>query len=96
MGTNPVFQRVQIIVFGEVHYVGFRFSTIEVARDLALVGWVKNEPEGTVQIVAEGPKNKLENLATWAQQGPSLAKVEKIKVDWGLATGEFSDFEVEY
>ena len=96
MDTDPVFQRVQIIVFGDVHYVGFRFSTIEVARDLALVGWVKNEPDGTVQIVAEGEKEKLENLITWAKKGPSLAEVEKIEVNWSSATREFSGFEVEY
>ena len=96
MNTDPVSQRVKITVFGDVHYVGFRFSTIEVARDLALVGWVKNEPDGTVQIVAEGEKEKLENLVTWAKQGPPLAKVEKIEVVWGSATREFSGFEVEY
>ena len=90
------FGRVQIVVYGEVHYVGFRFSTIEVARDLGLTGWVKNEPDGTVQIIAEGEKEKLENLVTWSKQGPSLARVEKTETKWSEATGEFSSFDVSY
>lgn len=89
-------ERVNIRVFGEVHYVGFRFSTIEVARDLGLVGWVKNESDGTVQIVAEGEKEKLENLVTWAKQGPLLARVEKVEANWEKATGEISGFEAQY
>ncbi len=89
-------ERVNIKVFGAVHYVGFRFSTIEVARDLGLIGWVKNEPDSTVQIVAEGKKEQLENLVTWAKKGPSLAKVEKVDVEWSGATGEFSSFDVSY
>jgi len=89
-------KRVDVRVFGEVHYVGFRFSTIEVARDLGLTGWVKNEPDGTVRIVAEGEKEKLENLVTWTKQGPSLAKVEKVETSWENAAGEFSSFDVNY
>lgn len=89
-------ERVNIRVFGDVHYVGFRFSTIEVARDLGLTGWVKNEPDGSVRIVAEREKEKLENLVTWAKKGPTLARVEKIDVRWGKATGEFSSFDVSY
>ena len=89
-------ERVSVQVFGDVHYVGFRFSTIEVARDLGLTGWVKNEPGGSVQIVVEGEKEKLENLITWAKKGPTLARVEKIDVRWEKATGEFSSFDVSY
>ena len=89
-------ERVSVRVFGDVHYVGFRFSTIEVARDLGLTGWVKNEPGGSVQIVVEGEKEKLENLVTWAKKGPTLARVEKIDVRWEKATGEFSSFDVSY
>ncbi len=90
------FERVQIVVYGEVHYVGFRFSTIEVARDLSLTGWVRNNPDGTVEIVAEGEKGKLENLVTWAKKGPSLARVERIETRWEKATRKFENFDVEY
>lgn len=88
--------RMHIVVYGDVHGVGFRFTAIKIARDLGLTGWTRNNEDGSVEIIAEGPKSKLENLATWVKSGPPLAKVEKIKVDWGLVTGEFSAFDVEY
>ena len=85
-------QRVKIIIFGDVHGVGFRFSAIQLARDLELNGWVRNNSDGSVEIVAEGEKEKLKNLITWAKKGPPLSEVEKIDVSWSNATGEFSGF----
>lgn len=110
-------KRVHIIILGDVRGVGFRFSTIQTARELGLVGWVRNiEEEGLpadnrttsrasnegkasgkiwrVEIIAEGPRDKLENLATWARSGPSLARVTKINIKWEKATGEFTEFEL--
>jgi acylphosphatase len=89
-------ERVHLVISGDVQAVGFRFTAIEVARDLGLVGWVRNNPDGTVEIAAEGPKEKLENLLTWAKKGPTLARVDDVKLEWGKATGEFEDFDVRY
>jgi len=89
-------ERVHLIISGDVQGVGFRFTAIEVARGLDLTGWVKNCPDGSVEIVAEGPREKLENLITWAKKGPALAKVEDVKIRWETATGEFSSFEARY
>lgn len=86
--------RVNLKILGDVHGVGFRYSTIEIARDLELVGFVRNNLDGSVEILAEGEKEKLENLITWAKKGPPLSKVEKIDVSWSNATGEFSGFGV--
>jgi acylphosphatase len=89
-------ERVHLIVLGDVHGVGYRFTVIEVARDLGLVGWVKNKPDGSVEIVAEGPREKLENLITWAKKGPPLARVDNVKINWQQAGGEFNRFDVKY
>ncbi len=89
-------ERLHLIIFGDVHGVGFRFSALEIARDLDLVGWVRNRPEGSVEIVAEGPKENLEKLASWAKKGPPSSKVEKVDISWGKTTGEFSSFEVNF
>ncbi|OGY22582.1 MAG: acylphosphatase [Candidatus Woykebacteria bacterium GWB1_45_5] len=89
-------ERVHLVIIGEVQAVGFRFTAIEVARDLGLTGWVKNNPDGSVEIVAEGPKEKLENLLTWAKTGPPLARIEDVKIEWQQATGEFGDFTAKY
>lgn len=87
-------ERVHLIVSGDVIGVGFRFSTIQIARELGLVGWTNNTEDGKVEIVAEGSRDKLENLATWVHKGPPLAQVEKVDIDWQEATGEFKEFDV--
>jgi acylphosphatase len=89
-------QRVQIRVFGDVHGVGFRYSLVEKAQELGLVGWTRNASDGSVEIVAEGAKEMLEKLISWTKEGPTFAKVSKIDVTWNAATGEFSGFEVKY
>jgi acylphosphatase len=88
--------RIRLIIYGNVHGVGFRFSAVETARDLGLVGWVRNKPDRSVEILAEGPKGDLEKLINWAKKGPFLANVAKIETSWEKATGEFTSFGVEY
>lgn len=89
-------ERVRLIISGDVQGVGYRFTAIEVARDLDLAGWVRNNLDGSVEIVAEGPREKLENFITWAKKGPPLSQVDDLKIDWQQATGEFKRFEVRY
>lgn len=88
-------QRVKIKVFGDVHGVGFRYSTIQKANELGLVGWVKNISDG-VEMIAEGDKDLLEQLIDWCKRGPTFSRTDKVDVDWGEATGEFSGFEIGY
>jgi len=86
--------RVHIFVSGRVQGVFFRSRTQEEAEKLGLVGWVKNTPDGKVEIVAEGDKEKLEELIAWCKKGPLFAKVENVEVEWQESTGEFSSFEI--
>ena len=67
-------ERLHLIIFGDVHGVGFRFSALEIARDLDLVGWVRNRPEGSVEIVAEGPKENLEKLRRYCEMDVIISK----------------------
>lgn len=88
-------KRVHLLISGDVTGVGFRLSSILIARDLGLVGWVGNTPDSGVEIVAEGTKEKLENLVKWARRGPATARVEEVEVEWEKATGEFKEFELK-
>lgn len=88
-------KRVYLLISGSVTGVGFRLSTIHIARELGLTGWVRNTRDGKVEIVAEGPEERLKNLVTWTHKGPLLARVDKVSVDWQEATGEFTTFTVE-
>jgi acylphosphatase len=65
------------IVKGRVQGVGFRFSTVEVARKLALVGWVRNLTTGEVEVLASGERDALDELGNWLNRGPSSARVSE-------------------
>ena len=89
-------QRVHIIVCGRVQGVYFRASTRDRARQLGLAGWVRNCPDGNVELIAEGEKAKLEQLVTWCHSGPRGAAVRDVMVEWQETAGEFVGFVVKY
>jgi len=97
-GTNPhrsmALKQIQLVVRGRVQGVYFRASTQREARRLGLAGWVKNRPDGNVEIMAEGEEEALKDLVGWAHRGPSAARVERVEVRWRGFTGEFPDFRV--
>lgn len=86
--------RIHIIVRGTVQGVFFRHSTKKHADELGLVGIVKNTSDGSVEIIAEGSKEKIDSLITWAARGPELAHVTICETHWEDATGEFNTFSI--
>lgn len=86
--------RAQIIVSGRVQGVFFRDNTRRWAAALGLTGWVRNLWDGRVEAVAEGEREKVEELIDRLRTGPPLARVESVDVTWGEYKGEFPDFRV--
>lgn len=86
---------LRAVVRGRVQGVGFRWFVVERARFLDLVGWVRNTPSGTVEVLAEGPRGALEGLLDELRQGPASSHVTKVEVGWEPPTGGFAGFEVE-
>ncbi|MFA5188527.1 MAG: acylphosphatase [Patescibacteria group bacterium] len=86
--------RISLIIKGRVQGVFFRYATEKEAEKLGLTGWVRNNNDGTVEILAEGDKDMLDELIVWCKSGSRLAKVENIDVKWLLYVGEFKDFEI--
>lgn len=84
--------RVEITVHGRVQGVAFRWYTQKKALGLGLTGWVRNRPEGSVRILAEGPRPDLETFCEWASRGPDHARVDRLDVAWSEAAGKFDDF----
>lgn len=70
----------KIDVFGKVHGVYYRADTCRKAGELNINGTVKNMPDGSVQIIAEGEEDKLEEFIQWCNNGPLLAKVSSVNV----------------
>jgi acylphosphatase len=90
--ANPV--QVQLIIAGRVQGVYFRASAVSEAQKLGLTGWVKNRPDGSVQAVAEGPREKLDQLIAWCHQGPGGAKATSANVQWAEAQNAFLGFAI--
>jgi len=89
-------ERWRLRVSGKVQGVSYRAYTEQKAGELGLTGTVRNLPGGEVEIIAEGPREDLEALATWCQDGPPQAMVENVSSRMQAPTGEFSDFQVVY
>ncbi len=89
-------KRIHAKVSGIVQGVYFRASTRDTARALGLRGWVKNMPDGSVELEAEGPEEKISQLIKWLNQGPQYARVENVEVEEIPVTGKESDFHVDF
>jgi acylphosphatase len=86
--------RVHLIVKGRVQGVYFRASTVQQARHLGLTGWVMNRRDGSVEVLAEGPSDRLEELVAWCGQGPPGARVEQVELQRQDFRGEFPEFQI--
>ncbi len=93
-GTDMATKRVQLFVRGRVQGVFFRAAAQREARRLGVSGWVKNRNDGSIEVVAEGEEDAIKEIISWAQHGPSAARVEQVDVRWKGYTGEFAEFRI--
>jgi acylphosphatase len=82
-----------VIVRGRVQGVFFRAQTRDRAKSLDLAGWVRNNPDGTVEATFEGDRERVESMVAWCRQGPAHAQVDDVDVVWEEPRGE-SEFAV--
>jgi acylphosphatase len=87
-------ERLHAEVYGEVQGVGFRAFVLRRGMAYGLAGWVRNRWDGSVELIAEGPRAALETLLADVQQGPSASTVERVETQWEAATSEFKAFGV--
>ncbi len=87
-------RRIHAIVSGRVQGVSYRASTASEARRLGVVGWVRNRSDGTVELEAEGPEDKIAALIAWCHDGPPSANVTSVAVDDVPPTGKDTMFAV--
>ncbi len=79
-------------VSGRVQGVGYRQTCRSVARSLDLVGWVRNLPDGRVELFAQGETPALDRLITWAWAGPSMAAVNGVESEAAQPDVTLTDF----
>jgi acylphosphatase len=86
--------RLEATVRGRVQGVGFRYFVVRESRRLGLAGWVGNEPDGSVRLVAEGSDAAIDELERAIQIGPPGANVDAVSRVRMPATGGFGGFAV--
>ncbi|MBD0337139.1 MAG: acylphosphatase [Cyanobacteria bacterium Co-bin13] len=88
-------KRIQATIHGTVQGVGFRYYTQQEAIRLGVTGYVRNLPDSTVEMVAEGTDAQIQALLAWAHQGPAAARVTRVVVAEQPASGDFQNFSIE-
>jgi acylphosphatase len=89
-------ERLHAVVHGDVQGVGFRYFVQRRAQQLGLTGWVRNNDDGTVELVAEGGADQLEQLKRALQEGPRMARVSRVETQWSNGTGNLRGFELAW
>ena len=92
--SGPMKARARVLVRGRVQGVFFRDHTRTWAGSLGVNGWVRNLRDGSVEVLAEGDREKIEGLIARLKEGPPLARVETVDVAWEDFQGEFRDFRI--
>jgi acylphosphatase len=87
-------RRLRATVRGRVQGVGFRASAASEARRLRLAGWVRNQFDGSVEVVAEGDDAAAESFLAWLRRGPPLAHVAGVDPEWLAPQGDAVSFDI--
>jgi acylphosphatase len=77
-----------VTISGRVQGVGFRWATLQRAQSRGVAGSVRNNSDGTVEAVFEGPPDAVEALVAWCRRGPSGARVDEVTVEQEAPVGE--------
>jgi len=97
MSQPPVLPeaRLYLLVTGRVQGVGFRAYVAASAQMIGgLTGWVRNIGMDQVEVLAEGPRDRLDQLLRAVRSGPRASRVDRVDEQWQDPTGEFADFVV--
>lgn len=81
-------------ITGRVQGVRFRDYVQGVAGELGLFGYVRNQLDGSVFVLAQGDPELLKSLVEYLNEGSSLARVDGVAVEWGTASVTYSDFSL--
>ena len=87
---------ISCIVSGQVQNVRYRDYCQVSATELELVGFVRNLPDGTVEVVAQGMPDTLKEFVEYLHEGSLNAKVEAVSVDWRTAQNMYDDFSIKH
>jgi acylphosphatase len=84
------------MITGRVQGVFFRAETQRAAERIGVKGWVRNNPDGTVEAIFEGPADLVNQAVDWCWKGSPMSQVTDVKVQWGEPSLEFQAFSITH
>lgn len=75
---EPAFETVKVLITGKVQGVSYRHSTVRMAHQLKLRGWVQNLQDGCVEAVLQGEPDQIDRMLAWMRSGPPAARVREV------------------
>ncbi|RYL91547.1 acylphosphatase [Sporolactobacillus sp. THM7-4] len=96
MNDTEKMKSAHLIVQGRVQAVGFRYFAWQSAKSLRVNGWVRNRMDGSVEIVAEGPEERVNHFIQVIKKGNRFSRVENMDVRQNETLEHFKTFEIRY
>jgi acylphosphatase len=93
--TEKSIEAKRYVVRGRVQGVGFRWFVEREAHMLGIAGWVRNNHDGSVEVLAQGTRDQLSGLHSRLREGPRAARVDAVEVDEARPTEELNSFRIE-
>ena len=89
-------KQIHVFYLGRVQGIGFRFTAEDVALGLGVMGWVKNLPDGRVEIIAEGEEKILLQYLEQIRNSFLKKYITNEEISWAQATGKYADFQIRF
>ncbi len=86
--------RAHLLISGRVQGVFYRMTCRQEGATRRLDGWVRNLPDGRVEALLQGPKEKVEDMIKWCYRGPNGAQVSDIEVTYEETDGDLAGFQI--
>ena len=94
--TGIAKKRVHAYYGGRVQGIGFRYTAERIARDMDVNGWVRNLPDGRVELLCEADEKTLSDFLDKIKNGVLKSYIRDTEVEWSCATGEFKNFDIRF
>jgi acylphosphatase len=89
-------KQIHVLYSGRVQGIGFRFTAEDVALGLGVMGWVKNLPDGRVEVVAEAEEKVLLQYLEQIKNSFLKKYITNEEISWVQATGHYTDFQIRF
>ena len=95
MTSDKQIEAKRYLVRGRVQGVGFRWFVEREAHMLGIAGWVRNNHDGSVELLAQGTRDQLSGLHSRLREGPRAARVDAVEVSEAAPTAGLSSFRIQ-